>query len=142
MSQLIKKRLNREYRGIAQVLPLLVIALLCAMLMKPLMTSATSTGSKTLLSPISPVSPISSKLPREKVLPSKTAQPTKATIAAPTVTATIRIEYTEPPPPERPQSLPPAEIPETQTTPPTLWVVLGLIVVGGIVAGLIVIKRK
>ena len=147
MDSSVKKLLQREYWGVIGVLPLLVIAAACAIVLAPRMSSATANGLLAYVSPVSPVSPISPISPisapptREKVPPPKSVQPTKTPTPAPTATATVEPEPTELPPPTQPPPIPPMDVQEA-ASPPTLWLVLGLVVVGGVVAGLLVFKKK
>jgi len=92
---------------------------------------------------MSPIQPSLTRTPGpEKVLPPKTVQPKETASVTPTPTATVTQEVSDKPPQQVPPPLPPSELKEEPTTPPALWVVAGLVIVGGIVAGLIVFKRK
>lgn len=141
MDSSVKRLLQREYWGVIRVLPLLVITAACVIVLAPRMSLATSASSLAYLSPVSPISPVSGQPTREKVPPPAAVQPTRTPTPAPTATATVEPEPTELPPPTQPPPTPPVDVQET-ASPPTLWVVLGLVVVGGVVAGLLVFKRK
>jgi hypothetical protein len=141
----------RECQGIVSTLPFVVLAVICAVTLGPIFISGASPGFQ---SPLSPVSPIKSPaedthiqlVTPEKVLPPnlRTAQPevSPSSSPTPTATATVIVEVTQ----EAPQQIPaPVISRDTEaepTTPPTLWVVIGLLMVGGVVAALIVFKKK
>ena len=141
LSQLFENLIIRECRATMQILPFLGLAILCALIVGPALSP---TASSSFASPLSPVSPISltptATVGPEKVLPPSTARAQKTD--PPTVTATVAIDVPEQPPRPVPPSLSPSDLKEEPTTPPTLWVVAGLVIVGGIVAGLIVFKKS
>ena len=143
LSQHLRNLISRECRGITQILPFLGLAIICALMVGPVFTSATASSFKSPISPISPIQPSPTKTPGpEKVLPPKTVQPKETASATPTPTATVTQEVSDKPPQQVPPPLPPSDLKDEPSIPSTLWVVAGLVIVGGIVAGLIVFKRK
>ena len=143
LSQHFRNLISRECRGIAQILPFLGLAITCTLIAGPVFTSTASLSFRSPISPVSPIQPSPDKTSGpEKVLPPQTVQPKEIASATPTPTATVTQEVSDQPPQQVPPPLPPSDLKEEASTPPTLWVVAGLVIVGGIVAGLIVFKRK
>jgi hypothetical protein len=132
------------------MLPFLGIALTIAVAIGPVLTSGASSSFRSPISPISPLAitaqPVSQTPERERVPPPETGRPTATATVAPTEAATVTVEIVIEEPPEQ---VPPTPAPiveevervEEPSMPPTLWVLIGLVVVGGIVAGLIVFRR-
>lgn len=133
--------LCRSYRKIVPELALFGAAVLLAVYLTPLLTATASQQLQSPISPISsPVAPTVLPPARERTgiaesptpLPENTAA---ATATTDTAAAGEEILQELPPPP-------PLETPKEPTTPPTLWIVIGLAAVGGIVAGLIVFRKN
>jgi hypothetical protein len=134
---------------LAHILPLLAIALILAAILAPTLTSF---AAGQFASPRSPISPV-----RQRVLPptflapaAGAAQtpgqlpagqavpqtPEKVQVTTPAVETPEQVQPPPPPPPPSPPVAPPVANP-----PPTLWIVVGLLVIGAIVAALIFLRK-
>ncbi len=153
----VSKLIDRESRGIVRVLPFLVLAVICASLVGPVLSS---TAAPRFQSPISPLSPVLPSAPVSPIkvypteiqpyTPPETSVPAAPTKAVPekvpppkrTITATLTAEVPVQTPQQVPPTISPAESVPEPATPPTLWVFVGLVVVGGIIAALVVFRKK
>ena len=131
LSHPFKSSLRRECRGIMQVLPVLCAALAFSVIAGPVLTLAASH----FVSPISPISPIK---PPTVLFRGPAAQPAETVL--PLVETVFPTVVEEPLQPVLPTPSP--EVTAEPTTPPTLWIVAGLLAVGAIAAGLIVLKKE
>ena len=150
----VSSLISREGRAIARVLPFVVLAVVCAILLGPVLSS---TAAPRFQSPQSPILPSASLSPI-KVYPTEVvpwtppqaevlATPTKAVPEKvpppkPTATLTRIVEVTAEISAAIPPTQPPVEPEAESAPPPTLWVIAGLVLVGGVIAALVVFRKK
>jgi hypothetical protein len=132
---------HSEYREWMRILPFLAVALLLATVLAPTLTSFASGH---LASPLSPISPVRRLLPPTFLPPATgaaqtspqaiTQTPERVRPNPPVVETPVQVQ--PPPPPPSPAVAQPVASP-----PPTLWIVVGLLVIGAIVAALIFFRK-
>jgi len=131
-----------EYRELTRVLPMFALALLLAIVLAPTLSSFASGH---LVSPVSPISPVRKlRLPptflppvagaAQTSPPAITQTPERVRPISPAVETPVQVQ--PPPPPPSPAVVQPVAGP-----PPTLWIVVGLLVIGAIVAVLIFFRK-
>ena len=132
-----KRTLRRECQGIMQLLPILAVAAVLSVIIAPVLTLAASH----VVSPLSPISPIRPptvplRAPARLLAETNPPLPDADVPVVETAVSSIAEATLQPVPPP-----PPLETTGEPTTPPTLWIVAGLAIVGAIVGGLIVLKK-